>query len=247
MYTTNPSFSSLDSTNRTSDRDQNNEIPHPCGCWEFINKETGEKVKFYCKQWKCPRCGKTKQKKLINDVKQAAQDYKLFRFVTITLPAELRSEDFTTQNKYIKDSWSKLRKRLARKYKGFRYIWILERHKDGTPHMHILVSHYIPQRTLSDICAEVGLGKIVDIRRVKDNKIASYIAKYVAKDVSVLPKAVRRFNFSKGIRIVLKLVSTGKWLLMELSCGHGAAGMGWGGHKETAIQGVKWRSLLLPG
>lgn len=63
------------------------------------------------------------------------------------------------------------------------HFWVMEEHKSGWPHMHILWrGRYIPQWWLSDQLDELIQSPIVDIRRVKSPaQRAAYIAKYVGK------------------------------------------------------------------
>lgn len=63
------------------------------------------------------------------------------------------------------------------------YFAVVERHKSGRPHLHILLrAHYIPQRWLSQEMARRMASPICDIRKVDSTaKAAAYVAKYIGK------------------------------------------------------------------
>lgn len=50
---------------------------------------------------------------------------------------------------------------------SFSYIWVREEQDSGLPHLHILVSRYLPQDWLSRRWEELGGGEIVDIRQIE--------------------------------------------------------------------------------
>lgn len=64
------------------------------------------------------------------------------------------------------------------------YLWVLEAHKSGWPHMHILWrGRYVPQQWLSEQLAELLGSPVCDIRRVKDRAAyAAYVAAYCGKE-----------------------------------------------------------------
>lgn len=63
------------------------------------------------------------------------------------------------------------------------YFAVVERHKSGRPHLHILLRcEYIPQRWLSAEMARRQQSPVCDIRKVGNGKIAAaYVAKYIGK------------------------------------------------------------------
>lgn len=63
------------------------------------------------------------------------------------------------------------------------YFAVVERHKSGRPHLHILLrSGYIPQQWLSAQMKRLAASPICDIRKVNGGKqAAAYVAKYIGK------------------------------------------------------------------
>jgi hypothetical protein len=63
------------------------------------------------------------------------------------------------------------------------YFAVVEKHKSGRPHLHILLRcDYIPQRWLSRQMQQLAGSPICDIRQIKTTKQAvAYVAKYIGK------------------------------------------------------------------
>jgi hypothetical protein len=81
----------------------------------------------------------------------------------------------------------------------FEYFLVWERTKRGWPHAHILlVAPRVAKRWLSAQWRELSGSFIVDIQPVNSNeRAASYLAKYLAKDPAV-PAGFRRWRRSRG-------------------------------------------------
>jgi hypothetical protein len=100
-------------------------------------------------------------------------------------------------------------KRIRRQWPHYRfeYFIIWERTQKGWPHAHLLLrAPYIPQRYLSRVWHDLTGASIVDIRKVGDTaQVASYVAKYLAKDPRV-PPGMKRYRFSKGFLASVDIV-----------------------------------------
>ena len=77
--------------------------------------------------------------------------------------------------------WSRLRKRLKRRYPQLKYVWVLELTKKGYPHYHILFNTSLPKFWLSAVADECGLGRITYVTGVQGEGAAHYICKYITK------------------------------------------------------------------
>jgi len=102
-----------------------------------------------------------------------------FRFLTLTSSNE--SPD-TCQR-----SFRALYMRLKRRGLISAYIKIPEPSKNGKQHLHVLFrGSYVSQAYISQAWQEIHKAKIIDIRKVHQNRgkraLASYMAKYMAKD-----------------------------------------------------------------
>ena len=83
-----------------------------------------------------------------------------------------------------------------RKKAPFRFLAVFERHKDGFPHLHLLIHEQGKPLTKSSIQAEWRLGfsqcKLVE----QGPKAAFYVAKYLAKEASTRVRASVRYGNS---------------------------------------------------
>lgn len=164
-----------------------------------------------CKAWSCSHCGPKKADKLRKAIGKVAEEKKLTRMLTLTLDSKRLTESDLNDGGigYIRQSWRKLRVYLQRKYgKGIDFIAVVEMQKRGVAHLHILVDRFLPHDWVRDAWVAVGGGRIVDVRWVDIHRVSSYLAKYVSKEFAEgLPKGVRRYSVSRGIRLWEKGVS----------------------------------------
>jgi hypothetical protein len=125
----------------------------------------------------------------------------LRRLMTLTLDPAKAPAGQEARHYYLTERWNALRTAISREIGDFSYIWVREEQESGNPHLHILVSRFIPQRWLSARWAELGGGEIVDIRHVdRVEKAAHYVGKYLTKDaLSGLPSGIRRYGSSQDI------------------------------------------------
>jgi len=62
------------------------------------------------------------------------------------------------------------------------------------------VDRYLPQAELSRLASRVGLGRVVDIRRVDARNAAHYISAYLGRGaLSFLPSGSRRYGSSADV------------------------------------------------
>lgn len=107
------------------------------------------------------------------------------------------------------------------------YISVLEFHKSGRPHLHVLVDRYLPQRWISKSWEALGGGRIVHIERVADpGRVGLYLSKYLTKSAILsAPWGTRRYTTSRDIRLFEKRESSGWWVTNHsLEWLHGRAG-----------------------
>jgi hypothetical protein len=87
---------------------------------------------------------------------------------------------------------------------------VREEQENGYPHLHVLVSRYLPQSEVSAAWDRAGMGEIVDIQKVNARKAGHYIAKYLAKDaMAYLPSGVHRYGSSADIDLQVRGGSDG--------------------------------------
>lgn len=185
-----------------------------CGHWSLEGHFPGRThyARLRCKAWKCPRCGPRKLKQVRRGFLEAATQKKLRRFLTLTLnPRYCAPEDSLS---YVKRCWAKFRIYLKRRYhSSISFIELVEFHRSGYAHLHVLVDRYIEQQWIVDAWQAVGGGKIVDIRYVDIHRIAPYMAKYLTKDLLLAPfkPRQRRYSTSRDITLLPKTPSEIRW------------------------------------
>lgn len=118
----------------------------------------------------------------------------LKKFFTLTLDRDIIPIDRSTYERvdawdYIHNVWSKFRKRMNRRFEDFRYVAILEAHKDKDyPHIHGFTNIWMHQREWSYIWSQCGGGTYVWVEKIEDEKYSEYVckqievARYVGKD-----------------------------------------------------------------
>lgn len=172
-----------------------------------------------CKQWSCSYCAQQNAKiwraKLLKGINESECNW---AFVTITLPSWVhkrkKSERYEIGLKLIQSNWDRFMKRLKREYGKFEYLRVLETHKTGVIHIHLLMGTFIPDsvrktrkkdgsvyhasKTLKKHLVECGFGYIHDARNLTDSEahesidskawnagsVAGYVTKYITKDLT---------------------------------------------------------------
>jgi hypothetical protein len=174
-------------------------------------------VCLFCGSYRCDRCRNPKLKKLRSNICRIASEKKLNKFATLTLdrsriPVGWRSDQ------YIRECWRKMRVYLFRKFgNSLDYIGVLEFHKSGIAHMHLLLAQWVDQEWLSDAWAAVGGGVIVDIRGADIHRVSAYLSVYltgakIKHTLELLVARARIFTTSRSIRLWPKKEKSGWWL-----------------------------------
>ena len=129
----------------------------------------------------------------------------LRRFLTLTLDPDKAPGDTEEQHQYLTERFNALRTELNDRYDDLSYIWVREEGESDNPHLHLVVDRYLPQDELSMLSERVGLGKIVNIKRVNARNMAKYITKYLTKgSMADLPKGSRRYGSSADIDLKVR-------------------------------------------
>lgn len=162
-----------------------------CGEWTAVKEGPREHVAvtLRCRSWTCDDCSIMRKRQLI------AQGIggRPTKFLTLTSRKrdDMSEEDAAAE---LSRAWRVLRKRIMRKKKLSKlpFIAVMERHKSGWPHMHLLLRMpFISQRWLSKQMAELCDGPVVWIEHLWDTKkAAAYCAKYCSK-------CTQKIGFSK--------------------------------------------------
>jgi hypothetical protein len=201
------------------------EKPFICGGCSVVGPLKGQPGKFgykalFCQSYSCNRCRNPKLKKMRARIAEIATQHKLTRMATLTLdPSQIPKGKKT--DRYLRECWREMRVSLARKFgKSLPFVGVLEFHKSGVAHLHVLVGEYISQGWLSRAWKATGGGKIVDIRWVDVHRVSAYLSVYlvgdkVSKTLELLPKRARIFTTSRSIVLWGKKKASGWWLRRE--------------------------------
>jgi hypothetical protein len=189
-----------------------------CGCWTLQGSAPSGGVRcqrLYCKTWTCSRCGPKRAKRTRYAIAAHAEARHLNKFLTLTLdPKRLRGEQAT---KYLKKCQHKFMTICRRQYgRQLSYICVLEYHKNGNPHLHIILDRYIDKAWIQEKWHAVG-GGWVFIEFVHIRKIANYLSPYLSKEMltSPAPKGTRRVTTSRNIKLFPKIISDLVWTLRK--------------------------------
>jgi len=169
-------------------------------------------VRLNCKTWACAYCGPRKAWRYKQAIRAIAERLSLTRFLTLTLdPSKIEGDPV----RYLRRVFNKFRVSLLRKFKcTINYIAVLEFHKSGIPHLHVLVDRFILQQWISEAWSALGGGWIVDIRFVDVHRISHYLAKYLTKELLMsAPLRSRRVTTSRSIHLLEKTASDTTWVM----------------------------------
>lgn len=176
----------------------------------YENVDTGETAPYRCSQWECACCGYRMKMNLLEDIDRVVEDRpELSRLLTLTVdPSRMRDRE--TAHERIGEAWNRLRTLLTERHGSLSYIWVREEQGNGYPHLHVLVSRFLPQSEVAAAWSRTGMGEIVDIRRVEARQAGHYIAKYLAKDaMAEMPSGVHRYGSSADIALTVRGGSDG--------------------------------------
>lgn len=167
-----------------------------------LESESGEIVPWRCGSWECYCCGYRMRQNLVEEIQRVTTERpELSRLMTLTLDPATAPADQERQHQYITERWNALRTAINREIGDLSYIGVREEQDSGLPHLHLIVSRYIPQKWLSARWNSLGGGEIVDIRHIdRVEKVGHYIGKYLTKGaLSGLPDGIHRYVSSQDI------------------------------------------------
>lgn len=189
--------------------------------------DTRKITRLRCKQWSCEYCAIKERDiwraAIIDSVNRIGGKWS---FLTLTLADYVhnlpsRFDRLAKSIEVIRSSWDKLVKRMKRKYGAFEYVRVIESHKDGTLHIHLLASFHHPNikvveqpdkkpygytRWLKKHVPACGFGYIMDVQNLGETvgegdwhagQVAGYVTKYMTKDLEDFDDVRRKSRFRK--------------------------------------------------
>jgi len=187
-----------------------------CGAFYGPSKEVEGATVYLradCQKLACDFCGPKKARKYRLAIADRAGEKNLKRFMTLTLdPKKIPAGQDSIS--YLRGCFSKFRVYLGRKFEDKKtkpsFIAIVELHKSGIAHLHVLVGVFIEQSWISESWQAVGGGRIVDIRLVDIHRVSTYLTKYVTKDLMLaVPASKKRVSTSRDIKLFPPKVKSG--------------------------------------
>lgn len=195
-----------------------------CGAWAWFKGSTGDVGRYYCGLATCDRehCQKLFWLKRVKLLSGLIPKFHLDKFFTLTMDRGLTSQECWDTIRYV---WHKCRTVLKRDYPNFKYVSILEAHKDGYPHIHGFTNTWIKTEEWSRRFSGCGGGEVAWVEKVKSGDITEYVSKqfnvvkYVGKNQVVtarrhLKPRQRSIWRSKGMKADFELEGkTAEWRL----------------------------------
>jgi hypothetical protein len=190
-----------------------------CDPWairhRLINTETGESIPMRCNRYDCQYCGPRKVSEWRGLIEMAQPE----RFVTLTRVGGSLADVSRVTEIVVR----RLRRGAKQRGKGrswqvlrpayeFDYLAVYEQHKNSANgyHIHMLQKgDYIPKQEISEALMSATHGKsyITDVKRIKDDKVAGYVTKYMTKTLMQseigykpdgTPARTRRIRYSRN-------------------------------------------------
>lgn len=144
---------------------------------------------MHCGRWDCKPCADFKRRVWTAKIISGHPE----RWFTLTMQND-DDHPLAHQAQVAIAAWPKLVRLIRKKYGKFEYARCTQVGKNGGFHFHVpYTGEYIPQQWLSQAWRSLTGSYIVEISWMASNaKIASYVARYVARDAAVtndsLPK-----------------------------------------------------------
>ena len=151
---------------------------------------------------KCPTCLRNRSRLWAARAKIETMRATRTWMVTLTINPEHRfrfsliagSRDYIKSYSVISKEVTKMLKRLRKSGHKFRYLCIAEAHKDGYPHIHMLVHEGFKAIPKREIQKQWPYGfttvKLVD----SSPRAARYVTKYMAKDMNTRVRASQKYG-----------------------------------------------------
>jgi hypothetical protein len=155
-----------------------------------------------CKQWPCPDCSPYLTRKLRSGLLDGAPT----KFMTLTCVA-VPDETQTERRKRMGKGLLLLMRKIKRRYglKRLPYAVIVEAHKSGEPHFHVLLrAPFIDQDWVGQQWQALGFGRVAKVDAVWNRYGASrYLTKYLSKAPAKFG-TTKRFWYSRDWKLTPK-------------------------------------------
>lgn len=190
-----------------------------------MNRATRRYYGAACGSWRCGMCAPVKRRQAMRRVRLGLGERGRSRLLTLTSPPGERFAESAAASSRRFEHLRLIHLRAT----GHRleYLAIAERGTRGERryHLHALVrgGPYVDQARWSQWAERAGLGRVVDIRAVRDGELAAYATKslagYLTKSATDAdwPRHARRMRVSRGWApswVVYKPRDPGAWAVV---------------------------------
>lgn len=137
-------------------------------------------TRWFCGGGGCGRseCANLFWSRRVRLITALIEEYGLSRFFTLTLDPEMT--DNGNPWTYIRHPWAKFRKRMRRRFDDFRFVAVLESHRDrDCPHIHGFTNVWMDQADWSTMWHACCGGSIVWVEKVKGASLSRYVSKSI--------------------------------------------------------------------
>lgn len=151
-----------------------------CGGWAWYHPQLGMS-KFFCGSMSCFRekCQKLFWSRRVSLISALIKEHDLKKFFTLTLDRGIIPPSVSPWD-YVHVVWSKFRKRMRRRYSDFKFVAVLESHKNKSfPHIHGFTNVWQGQAAWSFLWEDCGGGRIVWVEAVKTPELSKYVSKEI--------------------------------------------------------------------
>lgn len=190
---------------------------------EAINHQAGEKIviKALCKQWNCEYCGQvnltTHRARILRGFYELSEQGYKWSWLTLTCHEKTRGLERSVA--VWRSAWTRLSQRMRdegkRQGKDIHFVYVPEKHSDGTIHIHGMFPLFLSERWWKDNARACGLGYQVKMVELKTAGLAVwYCTKYMSKhldDFGEWVKGFRKINYSRSFPAFEKGTSKLEW------------------------------------
>lgn len=221
-----------------------------CGERSIVNgdEEGHVALSVRCRAWTCPDCMPTRKAGLIAQAIGGTPN----KFLTLTLRRRRR---LTAEQAayWLINSWRKCRLKIMRWYGWSRlpFLAVVEKHKSGWPHLHILLRcPFIDHELLSEWMGQYCDGPNIWIEKLTGRKkCAVYASKYCGKATQKFTSAKRYwmsqdYDLRKNSHPASKRPFRGDWMTTDRKLRHIVAhwrNLGWLVTEES-----RWKASAVP-
>jgi hypothetical protein len=169
-----------------------------------------------CKAWDCPTCRAIKGRWLQDQIQTIFADSDLHMLTLTYFQNKPKIEVW----KNLGSTWNKFRTYLKKLYPDIFYIRIIEPHKSGYPHLHVLLSQFVSLQKVTKYITKQGFGWNACLTKITSDSGSAYVSKYLTKaEWSDEANALRKLSnsrivsASRGIKLTPE--PTGKYEVMN--------------------------------